>query len=411
MQKEIKLLHVIASIDPKSGGTSSAITNAYKALKSIGIDFEVVCLDAPGEVFLKNSSFPIHALGPSITGWQYSKQLIPWLRDNITRFDIVILNGVWLYTNYAVRKVTGEINKKTKGQKSPPVFLMPHGMLDPYFQKAENRKMKALRNSIYWKLIEQKNIEKSEGVLFTCEEELLLARNTFSPYKPKAQLNVGMGITAPPAFRANMSDAFFEKCPAVKNSHYLLFLSRVNDKKGIDLLIDGYIKVYGCRPADAYIQKNSAAPALVIAGPGLNTPFAKEMMDRAAASPLSENIHFTGMLEGNAKWGAFYNCQAFVLPSHQENFGIAIVEAMACSKPIIISNRVNIWREIQKAEAGLVEEDTLEGTIRSLKKWADLSVANQIEMGINAQQCYKQQFAIEPAAERLLNTLLPYISR
>ena len=94
----------------------------------------------------------------------------------------------------------------------------------------------------------------------------------------------------------------------------------------------------------------------MIAGPGLDTAFGREMRQLAESlcpqpSTLTPQpaVFFPDMLTGDAKWGALYGCEAFVLPSHQENFGIAVVEALACGKPVLISNQVNIWREIEAA--------------------------------------------------------------
>jgi glycosyltransferase involved in cell wall biosynthesis len=116
-------------------------------------------------------------------------------------------------------------------------------------------------------------------------------------------------------------------------------------------------------------------PHLVIAGPGWDTSYGRQMrqlIDNANCKFLSETcklktensprIHSVNMLKGDAKWGAFYGCEAFVLPSHQENFGISVVEALACDKFVLISNKVNIWREIQKNKSGFVADDNLKGT-------------------------------------------------
>jgi glycosyltransferase involved in cell wall biosynthesis len=191
-------------------------------------------------------------------------------------------------------------------------------MLDPYFQKAPERRLKAIRNQIYWKLIEQKLINRADGLLFTCEAELLLARETFTPYHPKRELNVGYGIQEPPAFTPAMRDAFLNKCPEIADKSYILFLSRVHEKKGADLLIKAYSSI-----------RNSSSSKLIIAGPGMETDYGKSLIQIVKEDHLEHSVHFTGMLSGDAKWGAFYGCETFVLPSHQENFGIAVVEALA----------------------------------------------------------------------------------
>lgn len=107
----------------------------------------------------------------------------------------------------------------------------------------------------------------------------------------------------------------------------------------------------------------------------------------------------------DAKWGAFYGCEAFSLPSHQENFGIAVVEAMACGKPVLISDQVNIWKEIKAAGAGLVENDTEDGTYKLLHKWNIMSEDDRKSMKKNALSCFKDIFSIRPAAVRIKNAM------
>jgi glycosyltransferase involved in cell wall biosynthesis len=111
------------------------------------------------------------------------------------------------------------------------------------------------------------------------------------------------------------------------------------------------------------------------------------------------------MLSGELKWGAFHAAEVFVLPSHQENFGIAVVEALACATPVLISNRVNIWREIVEDGAGLAEEDTVEGTRRLMEGWLRLSGSERELMRAKAQQCFAQRFHIDKATESLLAAL------
>ena len=101
------------------------------------------------------------------------------------------------------------------------------------------------------------------------------------------------------------------------------------------------------------------------------------MQDLAARNCPPNTVFWPGMLGGDAKWGAIYHSEALVLFSHQENFGIAVVEALACEKPVLISNQINIWREIESDGAGLVGDDTPEGAENVLRRWAGLSIEEQ----------------------------------
>lgn len=409
----MNILQVTASMDPVSGGVSQGIRNTIPELEKLGIHNEVVCLDAPGAPYLAKDGFIVHALGPSKGAWQSGSNLIPWLLANLSRFDTIIVNGLWLYHGMAVRKALKQYKQSRKGkdkqQKMPDLYIMPHGMLDPYFQKAKGRKIKAFRNWLYWKLIESKNVNEATGVLFTCESELLLARQTFQPYKPKKELNVGYGIAAPPAFDQSFSKAFLAKNAALNNCRYFLFLSRVHEKKGVDLVLQAYAEIL----RDVTIQKVEflngnnesgikAFPKLVIAGPGIDTVYGDAMKKLVLGNQLLKDaVFFTGMLSGDIKWGAFYACEAFILPSHQENFGIAVVEALACGKPVLISNQVNIWREIDQDIAGFIEPDTLEGTRRLIDRFLSAGSLEKKNLRINALTCYKRNFTSKAAAEKL----------
>lgn len=402
-------------MDPSQGGPCQGIRNSIAEMQMQNIHNEVVCLDPLGAPFLSQENFVIHCLGPGIGPANYSAKLVPWLLENLERFDAVIVHGIWLYHSYAVRKSISIYKKKylfssNSRTKTPKLFVMPHGMLDPYFQKASSRKFKAIRNWLYWKFIERKVINEADGILFTCNEELSLARLTFYPYTPKKEINVGYGIIAPPPPKLSMLTAFLKKCPEVIQRSYILFLSRVHEKKGVELLIIAYTKLV--RKAMAQVAGEgrerealfAKLPVLVIAGPGLETSYGRHV--RQLARKLSEaTIAFPGMLTGDAKWGAFHNCEAFILPSHQENFGISVVEALACSKPVLISNQVNIWREIEAAGGGIVAEDNLLGTQRLLDGWCDLTKHEKRVMGTRARIAYDKHFAMKQVMNKMLSEL------
>ena len=397
----MKILRVIGSMDPALGGPCQGIRNSIPALKKLGVENEVVTLDDPSAPFISRDPFQIHALGPAKGPWRYGSRLIPWLLDNLSRFDIVIVHGLWLYYSQAAVKAVRQYRSSSgAAKKLPKLFVMPHGMLDPYFQRAPDRRLKAIRNWFYWKLVEHKLIKEADGILFTCEAELLLAREPFRPYNPKRELNVGYGIQEPPAFTPAMQDAFEKQCPQIGDKPYILYLSRVHEKKGVDLLIKAYSRIH-----------KADTPKLVIAGPGLESAYGQKLIGLVKQNHLEESVLFAGMVIGDAKWGAFYGCDSFVLPSHQENFGIAVVEALACGKTVLISNQVNIWREIKAAGAGIVASDTEEGTLELLKKWDELNEYEKQDMRAMARQCFERLYAIGPAASRLLETFQNEMTR
>lgn len=401
----MRVLRLIGSMNPLTGGPCQGIRNAIAELTKIGVHNEVVCLDDPTASFLGNDSFVVHALESGQGPWHYSRRLFPWLVSNLPNFDVVIVHGLWLYHSYAARlaiQILRMQRNQHPGKKIPQLFVMPHGHLDPYFQRAASRRLKAVRNWLYWKLIESKVIRDADGVLFTTETELVLARETFKPYQPKREINVGYGVEPPPPYTSAMHLEFSKHCPTLDNGPYLLFLSRIHEKKGLDLLINAYSKV-----AEGWTESMASLPKLVIVGPGLDTPYAIRLQKIVSETAhLKYRVIFLGMLTGLAKWGAFYGCEAFVLPSHQENFGIAVAEALGCGKPVLVSNQVNIWREIASGEGGFVDENTLMGTHRLLQKWFMLSQNAKDTMGEMAKSTFQTYFAVEPAARRFKEAVM-----
>jgi glycosyltransferase involved in cell wall biosynthesis len=401
--KSMKILRVISSMNPSNGGPCQGIRYSIPELEKQGVSNEVVCLDDPTSSFCSTDPFPITALGKGRGPWQYSGKLGPWLMQHLHRFDVVIVHGLWLYHSFAANRALNHF-KKLNHSSTPKLFIMPHGMLDPYFQRASGRKIKALRNWLYWKLIEGNVVNGADGVLFTCEEELKLAQLPFRPYSPAKELNVGYGITEPPKSSKYILKAFYRLIPDLQNQKFILFISRIHKKKGVDILIEAYAEIWKkhLNPLETQTPK---PPLLVIAGPGLDSDYGKKMSNLAASIIPNNSIFFPGMLSGEEKWGAFYSCEAFILPSHQENFGIAVVEALGCGKPVLISDQINIYREIINHKAGIIAKDNLEGTIKLLDQWLSLSPHEKTTMGYKAYDCFLQYFSLSKNAKNLLSAL------
>ena len=189
------------------------------------------------------------------------------------------------------------------------------------------------------------------------------------------------------------------------NEPYLLCLSRIHPKKGIDLLLRAYLNI------NLVVDPTGRGklPRLVIAGPGLETEYGREILEIVRNKGKS-SVHFHGMLEGVEKWGALHGAEAFMLPSHQENFGIAVVEALACSKPVLISDKVNIHTLISEAGAGLIAGDDLAGAGNLLATWLALGANKREIMGKAAADLFNREFRSPQAAERLIAAIKPLLA-
>lgn len=384
----MKLLHVIHSVNPQGGGPIEGIRQLIPALAARGVATEVLSLDAPDAPGVAGFPVPLHTTGPSSAGYGFNRLTVPWLREHRADYDAVIVNGLWQYPGRAVWCAL-------RGT-STPYYVYPHGMLDPWFK--HRYPLKHLKKWLYWPWGEYRVLRDAAAVLFTTEEEKLLARKSFWLYRCR-EVVTGYGIAAPPGDATGQRELFFGQFPNLKDKRLILFLGRVHPKKGCDLLLRAWKEMAGSK------QTGGTKPAhLIMAGPA-DHAYGAEMKQLAQSLGLESSVTWLGMITGDLKWGSLRAAYAFILPSHQENFGISVVEALACGVPALISNKVNIWREIATDEAGLVENDDLPGTKRLLEGWLALPPERAAILGRNAFRCFEQHFEINQTAEAILRLL------
>ncbi len=384
----LRILHSIHSVNPAIGGPIEGLKQMSLVNQQYGHAVEVVCLDDPAAPWVKECPFTCHAVGPAFFKYGYSSKLVPWLQANRRNYDVVVVNGIWQYNAFGVWRALQNT--------TTPYFVFTHGMLDPWFKEAYP--LKHLKKWFYWPWGDYRTLRDATAVFFTCEEERRLARKSFWLYKAD-EFVVNYGTRGPIGDTAKQKQAFAEKFPVVNGKKVLLFLGRVHVKKGNDLLFKAF----------AELVKNSTDPELqkyhiIVAGPN-DHPYGHEMAALVKQLGIEDRVTWTGMLQGDLKWGAFYNADAFILPSHQENFGIAVAEALACSVPVLISNKVNIWREILMHQAGLVETDDVEGTKLLLKHWIETPEEQKALMRKNAIDCFSRRFHINKTAESFIEAL------
>lgn len=254
------------------------------------------------------------------------------IEDGVRKADIVHLHTLWHPLNTVARHVCRSLKRK--------YVLSPHGMLDPY-----SLGVKSLRKALYMRMREKLNLLGAASLIFTTPFEEELARQA-SPWLGEGVVIPLGADEPPPSDRETLTEAFIAQFPVVKNRRRLIFLGRLHPKKGLERIIDEL----------PLIAKNCPPVLLIVAGTG-DESYVQGLQARANRVGVSGHIHFTGMLRGDAKWGALAASELFVLPSHQENFAIAAAEAMHMGVPVIVSDKVNLWPFVQEAGAGIVVPD------------------------------------------------------
>lgn len=388
---------MVQTLDPSVGGVATAVVSLSRGLARRGYKIDIVTLDEPNAIVAavadrspasatpatNDIDLTVHALGAGLTKYRYSKTLLPWLREHGGNYDRVIVNGLWQYLSLAAWLFCHGTSK--------PYYVFPHGMLDPWFKRTFP--LKHLKKWLYWPWAEYRVLRDAAAVIFTSEEERLQARKSFWLYRCREEVSP-LGLESPPPIPSQAKETFLARYPQLRDTRILLFLGRLHPKKGCDILIDALP-----RNPD---PKNLVS--LVLAGPD-QIGWEKYLRARVAHLDVAPRIVFTGMLQGEMKQGALASADAFILPSHQENFGMAVVEALAVGLPVLISERVNVWREIDNDHAGYVESDDLPGTTRLIERWMATPLAEREVMRANARKCFGRRFEINRAVDSLLRIL------
>jgi glycosyltransferase involved in cell wall biosynthesis len=371
------ILHLIDSLDPAAGGPVEIVRALAREHTAMGHRVCAALLTrwngpAPEGV-------EIVAMGEKAAygGYGYRPGLVAWLRREAAEHDAIFIHGLWQYHGAAAWLALAA--------DETPYYLFPHGMLDPWFAADRARHLK---KRLYWAAVEARVLRKARAVIFTSEAERERAARTFgAPWK--AELVVPLGISEPPPDEASQREAFLRRFPQLAGRRVLLFLGRVDRKKGCDLLVR------------AFASMKPEGWDLVIAGPCTDAPYRAGLETAASGA----RVHFAGMLQDAEKWGAFRCAEVFALPSHQENFGLAIAEALACGAPVLLSSAIDTHGTIVRAGAGFADMDNLEGTRRLLEKWLALPAAEQVRMKTSAQHCFREHFHIRETATRILSLL------
>jgi glycosyltransferase involved in cell wall biosynthesis len=341
----LRILHVISGLDPQNGGPTTALVGLAAAQVAIGMDVTVLATWKIRDGFpvaddLRSKGVNVVHVGPA----KGKLSTHPMLRHHATASaaaaDIVHIHGLFEDAQHHAARAAQRLRI--------PYVITPHGMLSPW-----NMSRNRLFKRIYLALRLRKNLNQAAAIHFTSDVE----RDMVAPLalRPKAIVQrLGLDLSE---FRDLPAAGEFRRhWPQLGERPFVLFLGRIDYKKGLDVLI----------PAFAAARLGDVP--LVIAGPDRDgyEPAVREMV---AQHGLNERVIFTGMLRGRERLEAYVDAALFALTSHQENFGITIIEAIACACPVLISDQVNIHAQVTAASAGEVIPANVERTARALEQW------------------------------------------
>jgi len=372
-KKRLKILHVISSIDAASGGPSRAVLDFSLASRRRGHDVTICTTDFGGApvdtaIYLDEGvvieKFSVGR--PKIL--EYSFGLARYLEGNISKFDIVHLHSLYLFHDWAVNKYAR--------QNNVPYVLRPHGTFDPVI-----RVRKPLPKWVLGKLFQNKVTKEARGIHYTSAEEQRLSncdnhRSWVVPIPIR-----------PDEFDGQDYDVDFKSKYKIDND-YILFLGRLDQKKGADILIDSF----------STFTKRYPDVDLVIVGPDFGELSKLRAMVQSLL--LSAKVHFIGMIDGPSRIAAYKFAKLFALPSRGENFGRTAVEAMLAGVPIVMTEGVGIWPLLAETDSAIIVKPTTESFLSGLcEAWENYR--DLLEKAARARRLVKDRFGIEKIGKLL----------
>ncbi|CAN5497501.1 glycosyltransferase [soil metagenome] len=343
----MRILHVNSGVDPRQGGPTTAMLAMIHAQIDVGLritvastfghDFESAAADQ-----MKRIGADVRLIGPSTNLLAWHRGIKPTLRKLIAETDVVHIHGVWEEIQHQAARIAHELGK--------PYIFTPHGMLDPW-SLSQSR----LKKQIYLALRLKRDLDEAAAIHFTDEterdlvaplnlkaptivERLIIDLSDFQPLPPRGQ------------FRAKFTHPLGER-------PFVLFMSRIHHKKGLDLLVPAFAK-----------SAAAHAAALVIAGPDIGG-YQAQIQQLAQTHKITDRVLFPGMIYGRDRAAALVDADLFALTSYQENFGVVVIEALAAGTPVIISDQVAIHRQITEASVGEVVPTDIDRIAETLTRW------------------------------------------
>ena len=365
----MRLLRVVTSIDPVKGGVSSAVVQTISYLKKKDVSVDVLSFDSKSLSELYECDFNHIHLGRGFGYYQIKFSYLFWLFRNARNYDAVIIDGLWQFHvvgGYFLRYL------------NIPYFVYVHGMLDPYFNKDVLKYVKKLP---FWFLVERNVLRLSNSVVFTARGELEKAVESF-PFSRFSSSICTLGFSDPLDCIRSVNVSVSDDC--------YLYMSRIHPKKGIPVLLESLSQLTG-----------SESFFLDIYGEG-DSSYVDYISRLILKYKLAECVRMRGGVYGDKKWHVLSSYELFILPSHQENFGIVVAEALSVGLPVLITNKIDIYTTILEYSAGIVVDDSVEGLRKGLEIWRAYTYEEKQVIRNNARRCFLQCFTEDIAGQDML---------
>jgi glycosyltransferase involved in cell wall biosynthesis len=373
LEGSLKLLHVIPDLAPQTGGPVTAVMGLAKAQAAIGHE---VCIASSNygldfTPILDDVEFKLFPC--QYDTWRWAPELGRYLQTFVKAFDVVMIESLWQYPTF----IAGRTCRAAK----MPYVVSPNGMLDEW-----SLSQKAWKKKPYLALIERSTLSGAAAIHLTSDGEL---NHSHLKKWRVPKLVVPLGFDKSNYANLPSYDRFFIRYPELSNRRIVLFLGRLHYKKQPDVLIRAFHKI--CRDVDDL--------HLVLAGSGERV-YVEELGELVKSLGIEDRVLFTGILKDEAVKEAYTAASIFVLPSWQENFGLAVVEALAAECPVVVSDHMDLAPDILRGKCGLVVVPNVDETATAMVSLLSNDTLRR-EMGRKGRKLVLEKFTWENCAQEL----------
>jgi glycosyltransferase involved in cell wall biosynthesis len=365
MNPALRIILSVADLSPSSGGPSRSVPGLARALAQAGAKVEIVTL-APTDGDVPSTGVPTVFVPADKSRFRDLRAVAPW-REQLQKrcaegtVDIIHDAGLWLPVNHCTATVAKQFRL--------PRVVSPRGMLEAWA-----REHRSTRKAFAWRLYQRRDLGRAALLHATSPEEAAGLR--------------AAGLKNPIGVVPNGVDIpQLTKPRPILSPRRALFLSRLHPKKGLLDLVQAWAAV---RPADW---------SVIVAGPDEGGHLA-DVRKAVSTAGLEKVFDFVGAVDDSAKWALFRDAELFVLPTHSENFGLAIAEALASGLPVITTHGTP-WREIATERLGWWIPTGAEALAGALREALALAPDVLVEMGARGRRIMKERYSWSSAAERL----------
>jgi glycosyltransferase involved in cell wall biosynthesis len=377
----MKVLMVIPYLASVYGGTSKVVKDIAQEISHLGVDIDLITtnangwdkLDVPLDTWIDENNYRVRYFSCSHKyDLIFSFSLLSWLRQNINKYNLVHIHTVfsplvlfiyWICQFYQI-----------------PYIVTPHGMLEPWALS-----YKALKKKIYFNLLEKPSLQQASAIHLVASSEI----NNVKLLGLDRAVVIPNGIHTQEFQQLPEPEIFYDRFPQTKNKSSILFLGRIDPKKGLDLLA----------PAFAIAQQKFPDACLIVAGPD-STGFLATAQNYFADAGCLDNVIFTGMLTGSLKLAALAAADIYISPSYSEGFSISILEGMASGLPCIMTTGCNFPEAETAKVAYVVNTDATVIADALIECLSDPIVAKA--MGDRAREFIFQNYTWQQSAVKLL---------